>query len=203
MVKNNLPKRTQGEVSLKELRESYTTGTKSDVEIVQGKKDTGKTSYLINEVINNSKKDVILVHPSAKFKKTTFKAKHGVINIYQMSNDVLKGIDLIKFLRNKTVLLDEAKQIISHNPNEDFTKKLLRLMAVSRHYNISLYLVYHFMRDINPKIYGHADRITLFKSSEKLDKYLDVLGTSSEEIKAARKEVNAKPTMWARKTIQL
>jgi ABC-type sugar transport system ATPase subunit len=115
----------------------------------------------------------------------------------------LKNIDLLKYLSNKTVLLDEAKQIINTNPSEEFTKKLLRLLAVSRHYNISIYLVYHFMKDINPRIFGLSDRITMFKSSENLDKYLDVLGTSADEIKQARAEINKNKNAYFHKTIIL
>jgi hypothetical protein len=188
---------------LKQIRADYTTGTASDVEIIRGAKGTGKTTHLINNVINESLKDVIFIHPTAKNSKRKFQAKNGEISIFFINSRDFKKEFKASDINNCTLIFDEAKRIINQNTNENFTNEFINFLSISRHQNVSIYLVYHFLKKVSDNILVLADRLTLYKSSENIENLRELFPDNFEAIKEAQTAVNKNKNEYFRKTINI
>lgn len=194
-------------MNLTELKKTLTTATKSDVEILVGKKKTGKTSYLIDQVINETHHDkVIFVNPKVIKKEhqifTTKKNKKIDIWLLNPDSQTFKDILNQKAIQKLLLILDDAKEYFPANPNQQQAKDLISLLTVSRHKEASVYLVYHLFRDINPRIFAHSDRMTIFKTAEDLTEIKKQL-PNYQDIKKAVDYVNSLKSDYKNKTISV
>jgi hypothetical protein len=187
-------------MKIQEIKDKYTTATESDVEIIRGRKNTGKTTYLIEEVLKHSISEVVFVHPSARSELAKTEAGK---DIYIINSQTFVQRFQISKMRNITLIIDEAKAIINTNPAERFTSEFIRFLSISRHLNTSVYLVYHHSKKINDEIFNSADRIRLFKSEENIKYLTEKLQHIEGDIISAQELVNKNKSKYFSKVINI
>src|SRR6056297_3463064 len=101
-------------MNIKGLKDTLTTATNSDVEIIVGKKKTGKTSYLIDEVINNTEHEIVIfINPKVIVKKhEVFTTKRNKkIDIWLLNPDSKEFREILqkKAIQKCLLILDDAK----------------------------------------------------------------------------------------------
>lgn len=184
---------------MKNLKSRLTSAQPLNTELIVGKQNTGKTTYFINDVdkyLKSEEKRQIIIFSPMLDKKEVLQKNVVIVPAFYIDENVVKA------LRNKIVIFDDCRLYTSSNPDEKITKAITDKLAVARHDNNDIYLIYHMFREINPKIFTKISRVTIFKGNENIDLYKDKI-VNFAEIKAAYQYVNERKDNHYHKTVNL
>jgi len=151
-----------------ELKNLITSANKSDCNLIIGRKDTGKSTYLINIIEGTDKQEIIFVSPKIKQYQVIKEEK----TVLLMNDYILfKSGFLHKEPENMLIIFDDSKYYINVNPNETNTRQIFNFLRNSRHANNSIYSVFHSFSEVNEQFFSLIDKIILFKTTDNITKF--------------------------------
>ncbi|GAB4296376.1 MAG: hypothetical protein Kow0068_20810 [Marinilabiliales bacterium] len=156
---------------------------KSDVNIIIGKKGSGKTTYLTKKIKDTIKENIFFCSPVATFKK--------VNNILFLNDTVLLNTSFLQHeIKDSLLIFDDCKNYINPHPYEKNTLKIMNFVRLSRHYNNSMYFVFHSFEQVTRTLWTLSDRIILFKSFDNIEKFSKIF-SNFENVRKKFHEVNS------------
>lgn len=138
---------------------------KAILTLVVGINGTGKTTWLNNQIVNKSKKCLIITPDSSEW-KTVPTITPGEVRTFTGIGKLIYNDDTLEVIKNNffggSLILDDAMSYLNNQ-----TPDTLRYLYIRRRQRgIDLYVVAHGLKQLPPQIFTFATFLVLFNSVE-------------------------------------